>query len=113
MPASDEHAIRERARAAAAAIADDRHRREVDAAARPVLTPRCPDDPAGPNARRDCAIQNVADTKKVLADALRRPADGPPDALRFGARPEGSAPDGSPDAAVSRAAAGWSGRREG
>lgn len=51
--------------------------------------------------------------REDLAEALKRPATGSDADMGFGGKPEGSTPEGSPDAAVDRAAAGWSGRREG
>lgn len=46
-----------------------------------------------------------------VKDALARPSREDAQ-MHFGAKPEEAAPDGSADAAVKRAAAGWSGHRE-
>lgn len=107
------------ARAAADAVADEARLPHVDEIARPRLTPQnradgaaSGEDATDPSGRG--AKQGQADpaegTEDDLADALRRPQDADADAMRFGAGSEENAPDGSPDAAIRRAAAGWSGR---
>ncbi|MGJ3263668.1 MAG: hypothetical protein ACFE0R_10580 [Salinarimonas sp.] len=108
-------------RAAAQAIAADANK-EVDDASRPRLTPQNRADPAaagedttapsgaGAQHGQPDKAEGETDASRV-AEALKRPSreEG---AMHFGAKPADAAPEGSADAAVERAAAGWSGRRE-
>ncbi|MGP9819855.1 hypothetical protein ACTZWW_07550 [Salinarimonas sp. NSM] len=115
-------------RAAAQAIEQDATK-PVDDVARPRLTPQNRADPAA--AGEDATDPSGVGAKRGQADEAegrRAPAPGHGDlealdealkrpsreegALHFGARPEEAGREGSADAAVERAAAGWSGRRD-
>ncbi|WP_043540117.1 hypothetical protein [Salinarimonas rosea] len=101
----------------------------VDDAARPRLTPQNRADPAA--AGEDATDPSGVGAKRGQADEAeggRSPAPGASDLdavgealerpsreggeMHFGARPEEAGREGSADAAVERAAAGWSGERK-
>lgn len=90
--------------------------RDID---HPRLTPQNADEAAGRPAtdptggvkggQHDPAEGRAAADADRLGEALQKPAHSGEEDLSFGARSGQEAPEGSPDAAVDRASAGWSG----